>query len=187
MVGEGGIKLSGGQRQRIAIARSIVKRPAILVLDEATSSIDVHAEKIVQEALDRVSKDRTTVMIAHRLSTIRKADHIVVLHNGSKVEEGTHEELLAIPDGMYHNLVNAQQLAAMSAPAGEAAEQLEDADLILEKSVTRKSTNREEQQEEETGKKRGDFASLGRIIIEQRSHAFYFVLVIIAAMCCGGK
>lgn len=187
MVGEGGIKLSGGQRQRIAIARSIVKRPSILVLDEATSSIDVHAEKIVQEALDRVSQDRTTVMIAHRLSTIRKADRIIVLHTGSKIEEGTHEELLSIPDGMYHNLVNAQHLAAMSAPPVGPAEQIEDVDTLLGPTETRRSTNMEEQKEEHVKEKRGNFSSFGRIILEQRSHWFYFVLVLVSAICCGGE
>ncbi|KAK8036285.1 spermidine/putrescine import ATP-binding protein potA [Apiospora rasikravindrae] len=90
-VGDAGIKLSGGQRQRIAIARSIVKQPAILILDEATSSIDVRGEKVVQAALDRVSRNRTTIMIAHRLSTVKKADHIVVLNKGKVVQWGNHE------------------------------------------------------------------------------------------------
>ncbi|MCJ1287352.1 hypothetical protein MMC26_006701 [Xylographa opegraphella] len=109
-VGESGIKLSGGQRQRIAIARSIIKQPAILILDEATSSIDVQGEKLVQEALDRASKNRTTIMIAHRLTTISKADHIIVLRNGANVEEGTHEHLLSLKDGLYSSLVRAQKL-----------------------------------------------------------------------------
>ena len=83
-IGENGIKLSGGQRQRLAIARSIVKRPSILILDEATSAIDVHSEEIVQAALDRVSQNRTTIIIAHRLSTVRKADHIIVMKERKK-------------------------------------------------------------------------------------------------------
>jgi ABC-type glutathione transport system ATPase component len=111
IVGESGIKLSGGQRQRIAIARSIVKQPSILILDEATSSIDVRTERIVQEALDRVSKNRTTITIAHRLSTIKKSDKIIVLRQGKPVEQGTHEQLLRIDDGVYHGLVRAQALS----------------------------------------------------------------------------
>src|SRR5436305_1515026 len=105
------MKLSGGQRQRIAIARSIVKRPQILILDEATSSIDVRTERIVQAALDQVSRNRTTIVIAHRLSTIKRADKIVVLRQGKLVEEGGHEALLQNKDGVYHGLVHAQELA----------------------------------------------------------------------------
>jgi len=100
-VGDSGIKLSGGQRQRIAIARSIVKRPKILILDEATSAIDVRGERIVQAALDRVSKGRTTITIAHRLSTIIKADNIVVLTKGQVVQQGTHEQLMSDENGPY--------------------------------------------------------------------------------------
>lgn len=110
MVGNAGIKLSGGQRQRLAIARSIIKSPTILILDEATSAIDARGEKIVQAALDRVSKDRTTIVIAHRLSTITKADKIIVLQKGKAVQQGTHDELLADRDGSYWALVSAQQL-----------------------------------------------------------------------------
>jgi ATP-binding cassette subfamily B (MDR/TAP) protein 1 len=109
-VGDSGMRLSGGQRQRLAIARSIVKRPSILILDEATSAIDVHSEKIVQAALDKVSKGRTTIMIAHRLSTVMKADNIVVLKKGNVVQQGTHDALLTDADGPYWSLANAQQL-----------------------------------------------------------------------------
>ncbi|CAK7205662.1 hypothetical protein SEUCBS139899_008441 [Sporothrix eucalyptigena] len=110
-VGESGAKLSGGQRQRIAIARSIVKKPKILILDEATSAIDVRSERIVQAALDKVSRNRTTITVAHRLSTIKSADKIIVLQKGQCVEEGTHESLLANENGVYHRLVTAQQLS----------------------------------------------------------------------------
>ncbi|RPA92601.1 P-loop containing nucleoside triphosphate hydrolase protein [Choiromyces venosus 120613-1] len=109
-VGEQGIKISGGQKQRIAIARSIISKPQILILDEATSAIDPRNEKIVQEALDRISKGRTTITIAHRLSTVRKADRIVVIGAGNVLEVGTHEELLANPDGAYTQLVRGQTL-----------------------------------------------------------------------------
>jgi ABC-type multidrug transport system fused ATPase/permease subunit len=104
VVGERGIKLSGGQRQRIAIARAILKDPVILVLDEATSSLDAASESLVQEALDNLMKNRTSFIIAHRLSTIRHADKIVVLDKGKVVESGTHEELLHLPEGLYRNL-----------------------------------------------------------------------------------
>ncbi|KAI4863460.1 P-loop containing nucleoside triphosphate hydrolase protein [Hypoxylon rubiginosum] len=109
-VGDGGMKLSGGQKQRIAIARSIIKKPRILILDEATSAIDVRGERIVQAALDKVSQGRTTITIAHRLATIKKADHIIVLQKGQVVEEGTHSGLLTNKDGVYKNLVQAQSL-----------------------------------------------------------------------------
>ena len=108
-IGDRGVKLSGGQRQRISIARAILKNPPILILDEATASLDTESEKIVQEALDRLMSTRTTVAIAHRLSTIRGADEIVVLHEGKIVERGRHEELLAL-GGHYSKLHDMQAL-----------------------------------------------------------------------------
>jgi subfamily B ATP-binding cassette protein MsbA len=107
VVGERGVKLSGGQRQRIAIARALLKDPAILVLDEATSSLDSHSERLVQDALDLLMQGRTTFVIAHRLSTVRRADRIVVLEGGEIVEEGAHEELLA-KGGLYKRLYDTQ-------------------------------------------------------------------------------
>lgn len=104
VVGERGVKLSGGQRQRIAIARAILKDPVILILDEATSSLDAASESLVQEALDNLMKNRTSFIIAHRLSTIRSADKIVVLEKGVVKEFGTHQELLSLPDGLYREL-----------------------------------------------------------------------------------
>jgi ABC-type multidrug transport system fused ATPase/permease subunit len=104
IVGERGVKLSGGQRQRIAIARAILKDPVILILDEATSSLDAASEALVQEALDNLMKNRTSFIIAHRLSTIRSADKIVVLEKGLVKEWGTHQELLALPEGLYKEL-----------------------------------------------------------------------------------
>ncbi|RDC61440.1 ABC transporter ATP-binding protein [Adhaeribacter pallidiroseus] len=108
LVGERGIKLSGGQRQRIAIARAILKNPAILILDEATSSLDSESEKLVQQAMDELMKGRTSIIIAHRLSTIRKADKIMVIENGHIVEQGTHEELSLNENGLYANLLRLQ-------------------------------------------------------------------------------
>ena len=109
VIGDRGVKLSGGQRQRISIARAILKNPPILILDEATASLDTESEKIVQEALDRLMSSRTTVAIAHRLSTIRNADEIVVMDEGKIVEKGRHEELIAL-NGHYRKLNDMQAL-----------------------------------------------------------------------------
>jgi len=108
IVGERGMKLSGGQRQRIAIARAVLKDPSILILDEATSSLDSESERLVQEALDKLMVGRTSFVIAHRLSTIRKADKIIVIDKGEVRESGTHEELLLLENGLYHSLSRLQ-------------------------------------------------------------------------------
>ncbi|CAF1641856.1 unnamed protein product, partial [Rotaria sp. Silwood1] len=110
LVGERGIQLSGGEKQRIALARALVKQPTFLLLDEATSALDNVNEKIVQEALDRACKSRTTIVIAHRLTTIQNAHHIYVLDNGSVIEQGKHETLMAKEGGKYQSMVKCQQM-----------------------------------------------------------------------------
>jgi ATP-binding cassette subfamily B protein len=108
VVGDRGVKLSGGQRQRVAIARAILKDPSILILDEATSSLDAKSERLVQDALEKLMQNRTTIVIAHRLSTIRKVDRILVIKEGRIAESGSHHELNAIDNGIYSNLLKLQ-------------------------------------------------------------------------------
>ncbi|MEF2642969.1 MAG: ATP-binding cassette domain-containing protein, partial [Paramuribaculum sp.] len=109
-IGDRGCRLSGGQRQRVSIARAILKNPPILILDEATSALDSESELLVQQALDRLMKDRTTLVIAHRLSTIKNATTICVMHEGRIVEQGTHDQLMEL-NGYYTRLVSMQSIA----------------------------------------------------------------------------
>ncbi|KAF7928453.1 uncharacterized protein EAE98_005509 [Botrytis deweyae] len=181
-VGDAGIKLSGGQRQRLAIARSIIKRPKILILDEATSAIDVRGEQIVQAALDKVSEGRTTITIAHRLSTIKKADKIVVLRKGKLVEEGTHEGLLSNPDGAYSALVNAQQLS-LGDVYQEESNLVETVDpLVREMSAAEKE---KEQKEAVAYKPKGLVRSLGLFLYEQRARSQWYLMLVIGAIAAG--
>jgi subfamily B ATP-binding cassette protein MsbA len=108
MIGERGSKLSGGQRQRISIARAVLKNPPILILDEATSALDSESERLVQDALNNLMKNRTSIVIAHRLSTIQHADEIVVIQEGRVIERGNHEQLLAL-EGVYKKLNEIQR------------------------------------------------------------------------------
>ncbi|KAI1059837.1 hypothetical protein LB506_008971 [Fusarium annulatum] len=183
-VGEVGIKLSGGQRQRIAIARAIIRRPAILILDEATSAIDVRGERIVQAALDRASKNRTTIVIAHRLSTIKKADRIVVLRQGQVIQSGTHESLLTDETGLYYNLVNAQALSL--------GEQKDDHDVPVKEdrspSVNEKAHTDsiiEDKPQEKKLKTKGLLSSFGRFFYETKSNWWMMALTIFFSACAG--
>jgi len=115
MVGERGMQLSGGQKQRIAIARALLVNPRILILDEATSALDTESEGLVQEALENLMKGRTVIIIAHRLSTVQRANRIVVMKHGKTIEEGTHQQLLSLPGGVYASLV-ARQLQKKDQP-----------------------------------------------------------------------
>ncbi|EFQ96900.1 multidrug resistance protein 2 [Nannizzia gypsea CBS 118893] len=192
MIGENGIKLSGGQRQRLAIARSIIKRPLILILDEATSAIDVRGERIVQEALDRVSKGRTTITIAHRLSTIKKADKIIVLRKGTAIESGTHEELLA-QEGLYHSLVHNQQLDMDEDGNNEtvqAERETEKDGPHLSMSRTKSTVQDTDLEQgltlpEEPPKELSLFDSVGVLLWEQRKYWILYVGVLIGAAGCG--
>ena len=108
MVGERGLKLSGGEKQRVAIARALLKNSKIMCFDEATASLDTETERQVQDSIDSVAKDSTTLMIAHRLSTVKNCDLIIALKHGVIVEQGSHDELLSKPDGYYKQLWDRQ-------------------------------------------------------------------------------
>lgn len=178
--------MSGGQRQRIAIARSIVRKPKILILDEATSAIDVRGERIVQAALDRVAQNRTTITIAHRLSTIKKAHRIVVLKKGKVVESGTHESLIAMEKGVYAGLVNAQTLSLGS--ENEAAEdglhKDGDGSTLKHEKSNAKSEN-EAATETKLEKQRNLIKSFGRFFYESKSHWYLLCLTVFFAACAG--
>ncbi|KAL6361985.1 hypothetical protein LRP88_05468 [Fusarium phalaenopsidis] len=187
-VGDGGAGLSGGQRQRLAIARSIVKRPSILILDEATSAIDVRGERIVQEALNKAAQGRTTIIIAHRLSTIKNADRIMVLKKGKVVESGTHESLIS-SDGVYAGLVNAQALSS-----GDSSEEdiydgfdTEDIDtLSREKShAVSECGDHLESDKHKGGTDRGFFGSFGRFFFESKTYWGLMIFSFIASMAAG--
>ncbi|CAN8099463.1 unnamed protein product [Discula destructiva] len=192
MVGDAGLKLSGGQRQRLAIARSIVKKPKILILDEATSAIDVRSEKIIQAALDRVSQGRTTIVIAHRLSTISKADKIVVLSKGKLMEQGTHEDLLKDENGVYSGLVRAQRLTLGTETHDEDTEESEEkaeedmrAVLSREKSAAAVVDGLDETAVETPWKNKGLIGSFGRLLWEQRSRFPNYIVIAIFASVIG--
>ncbi|KAK3316628.1 P-loop containing nucleoside triphosphate hydrolase protein [Apodospora peruviana] len=194
VVGESGIKLSGGQRQRLAIARSIVKRPKILILDEATSSIDVRGEQMVQAALDKVSKNRTTLMIAHRLTTVKKADNIVVLRKGQVVQQGTHEDLMSQEGGAYWTLATAQQLVTESEDDNHELRRSHDVEVSEKKSMatigtdsTLVETTTTASQPEPTQKSRGFWRSFGLLIREQKTHWRWYIVLLLSAVGGGAS
>ncbi|KAK0628761.1 P-loop containing nucleoside triphosphate hydrolase protein [Bombardia bombarda] len=197
IVGDAGIKLSGGQRQRLAIARSIVKRPKILILDEATSSIDVRGEQMVQAALDKVSKNRTTLMIAHRLTTIKKADNIVVLRKGQVVQQGTHEDLMSQEGGAYWTLATAQQLAMGSDNDEDELNQLSDVDVSEKKSMATIGTDStviiettataDVETDEPPVKARSLWGSFGLLLREQKTHWRWYIVLILSAIGGGAS
>lgn len=191
-VGDAGIKLSGGQRQRLAIARSIVKQPTILILDEATSAIDVRGERIVQAALDKVSQNRTTITIAHRLSTIMKADNIVVLKKGTVAQQGTHHELLADRDGPYWGLANAQQLSLgedsaanmISFDHSDSGRQDEDTVVFHKFSMDLEPAAH---QRRSTPRPKWFLGSFGLFLWEQKPQWRWYTLMVLGAIGAGGK
>lgn len=190
MVGDAGIKLSGGQRQRLAIARSIVKQPKILILDEATSAIDVRGEKIVQSALDKVSKNRTTITIAHRLSTIMKADNIVVLKKGQVVQQGTHEELLVDKDGPYWALANAQKLSMgddILADIDSMDFGFQDPDLETPESFSEVDLEVTDSFKEPFNKRQRFLGGFGLFLWEQSPQWGWYCLMLAGALGAGGK
>ncbi|PRQ45049.1 putative xenobiotic-transporting ATPase [Rosa chinensis] len=142
LVGEHGTQLSGGQKQRIAIARAILKDPRILLLDEATSALDAESERVVQEALDRIMVNRTTVVVAHRLSTVRNADMIAVIHKGKMVEKGSHLNLLKDPEGAYSQLIRLQEVNKESEQTSEDQNKPEITLASLRQSSQRTSSQR---------------------------------------------
>ncbi|KAI1266691.1 ABC transporter-like protein [Xylariaceae sp. FL1019] len=189
VVGDAGIRMSGGQRQRLAIARAIIKQPKILILDEATSSIDVRGEKIVQAALDKVSQNHTTIMIAHRLATVKKADNIVVLAKGKVVQWGTHKSMLAAPGSPYWLLTQSQELMGevqnddLSEPTNEDERVVEL--MTLDKHNSHQTMDNVIKTDDATRKVLGPFRSFVALLLEQQSKWYWYMLMICGAIIAG--
>lgn len=191
------MRLSGGQRQRLAIARSIVKRPKILILDEATGSIDVRGEQMVQAALDKVSKDRTTLVIAHRLATVRKADNIIVLRKGKAIQQGTHDVLMAQEGGAYFALATAQQLFTENKELQESIGTQSHVEVTKKNSTTSITTNAtlvDKPDPPNTAKIRGNtkrptrgfWQSFLRLLGEQTCQKTWYTILLLSALGGGG-
>ncbi|KAI8626309.1 ABC transporter-like protein [Xylariaceae sp. FL1651] len=192
-VGDAGIRLSGGQRQRLAIARAIIKQPKILILDEATSSIDVRGEKVVQAALDKVSKNRTTIMIAHRLATVKKADNIVVLAKGKVVQWGNHESLMAAVGGPYWLLTKSQELNMGEDNHTDDLSEITEEEKRTMDLLTLDDSKADQQEGSRVGsantswKPKGIFRSFGTLILEQKSSWPWYSLMLFGALIAGAS
>lgn len=181
------MKLSGGQKQRIAIARSIIKKPQIIIFDEATSAVDAKSEKIIQLALDNISQTRTTITIAHRLSTIRKADHIVVLQAGRAIEQGTHQNLIDDPSSTYSALIRAQSLQFSTSDDTETDKQHPDLNVVSEYITSDPSQNSgfeplNSDHATPIVRPQSLFKTFERLLYTQRTHWFALTGIIASAM-----
>uniref|UniRef100_H2YJX2 Bile salt export pump n=1 Tax=Ciona savignyi TaxID=51511 RepID=H2YJX2_CIOSA len=181
MVGEGGAQMSGGQKQRIAIARAIVRDPKIMLLDEATSALDTESEAVVQAALEKASQGRTTLLIAHRLSTIRNSDKIIGFHEGRSMEQGSHEELLKVENGIYQNLVHMQSYSADGDAEHERPKSLRRVVSV----TSGKSDDEIKEEEEEEQEELPDF-SFTRVVGMNKPETLYILLGCLAAAVNGG-
>lgn len=198
-IGQRGSLLSGGQKQRIAIARSLVSDPKVLLLDEATSALDPYAESIVQQALDRASAGRTTIVIAHKLATIRNADNIIVMSKGKVIEQGTHEGLIK-EEGAYSRLVAFQQLSV----SGEATADESDAEVSskdgegyvnqMERPLSRYPTGHQDESilesdvdryNDDHHKQMGLFAVVWRLVVETPDLKLAYLAVVIGSILSG--
>jgi len=180
-VGDVGIQLSGGQRQRIAIARAIIRRPKLLIFDEATSALDVASERIVQAALEKVARNRTTIVIAHRLSTIKRADKIVVLAKGQVVQHGTHQTLLEDEGGVYWKLVHAQEIAVHSEDPikDHVVDEKESYETLVESEATLFD---ETELKPSKPKSHNIFRSFGMLLADQKQNWLGYLVLLVASM-----
>ncbi|KAJ5329046.1 hypothetical protein N7452_009436 [Penicillium brevicompactum] len=189
-VGDGGARLSGGQRQRLAIARSIVKKPDILILDEATSAIDVRGERVVQAALDKASQHRTTIVIAHRLSTIKNADHIIVLNKGKVFESGNHKSLVSMEGGLYAGLVTAQAISLGDSAPGFGNPFVKHDESITameepEEFQTSSDSLQDNKLEKSTQKRSFPFGGFAQLFLESRNYWHVMIFSIVVSALAG--